>query len=54
MDLSHSMERSKNTLAKLGGKLAKEMQNKTKNFQIGFGSFVDKLTLPYVNTEPNA
>ncbi|CAH1183024.1 unnamed protein product [Ceutorhynchus assimilis] len=54
MDLSFSMLQSKNRLAELGGKLADEMKRKTNDFRIGFGSFVDKRALPYVNTHPNA
>ncbi|KAL1494675.1 hypothetical protein ABEB36_010241 [Hypothenemus hampei] len=49
MDVSHSMSQSKKRLAQLGEKLAKEMQRRTTNFRIGFGSFVDKLTLPFAN-----
>jgi len=45
---------SKDKLAKLGGKLVETMQRKTNDFRIGFGSFVDKLTLPFVNTQPEA
>lgn len=54
MDLSNSMAPSKTNLAKLGVKLADEMMRKTNDFKIGFGSFVDKLTLPYVNSHPGA
>ena len=28
------------------------MSNITENFQLGFGSFVDKKTMPYVSTVP--
>ena len=31
---------------------AKKMSNITENFQLGFGSFVDKKTMPYVSTVP--
>lgn len=54
MDHSNSMLSSKDKLAKLGGKLVETMQRKTNDFRIGFGSFVDKLTLPFVNTQPEA
>ncbi|XP_019772108.2 integrin beta-PS-like [Dendroctonus ponderosae] len=54
MDLSNSMAPSKTNLAKLGAKLADEMMRKTNDFKIGFGSFVDKLTLPYVSSHPGA
>ncbi|RZC33867.1 integrin beta-PS, partial [Asbolus verrucosus] len=52
MDLSASMEDHREKLAKLGDKLARTMINITKNFQLGFGSFVDKVDLPFVSTVP--
>lgn len=50
MDLSKSMEDDKDKLGLLGNKLAKEMQMITKNFRLGFGSFVDKTVMPYIST----
>jgi len=50
MDLSKSMEDDKEKLGLLGNKLAQEMQRITKNFRLGFGSFVDKTVMPYINT----
>ena len=32
--------------------LAETMQNITSNFRLGFGSFVDKVVMPYVSTVP--
>lgn len=52
MDLSNSMEDDKEKLSKLGNLLAESMQNITSNFRLGFGSFVDKVVMPYVNTVP--
>lgn len=52
MDLSKSMEDDKESLSKLGTQLAEEMQNITTNFRLGFGSFVDKIVMPYVSTVP--
>ncbi|XP_045617424.1 integrin beta-PS [Procambarus clarkii] len=52
MDLSKSMEDDKESLSKLGAQLAEEMQKITKNFKLGFGSFVDKVVMPYVSTVP--
>ena len=52
MDLSKSMEDDKEKLAVLGTKLAEEMQKLTKNFRLGFGSFVDKTVMPYISTIP--
>ena len=52
MDLSKSMEDDKDKLGLLGNKLAKEMQMITKNFRLGFGSFVDKSVLPFADTNP--
>ncbi|XP_059086131.1 integrin beta-PS-like isoform X2 [Tigriopus californicus] len=52
MDLSKSMEDDKEKLSKLGDLLAATMQNITSNFKLGFGSFVDKVVMPYVSTVP--
>lgn len=32
---------------------ANEMNNITQNFRLGFGSFVDKVVMPYVSMAPN-
>lgn len=52
MDLSKSMQDDKESLALLGNELATKMRNLTNNFRLGFGSFVDKVVMPYVNTVP--
>lgn len=52
MDLSKSMEDDKAKLAELGNLLSQEMQRITTNFRLGFGSFVDKVVMPYVSTVP--
>lgn len=52
MDLSKSMEDDKEKLEKLGDLLSATMRNITTNFQLGFGSFVDKVLMPYVSTVP--
>ncbi|KAI2800139.1 Integrin beta-1, partial [Blomia tropicalis] len=52
MDLSKSMEDDKAKLAELGNILAGKMKNLTSNFRLGFGSFVDKVVMPYVSTVP--
>ncbi|KAL4222041.1 Integrin beta-1 [Mactra antiquata] len=53
MDLSNSMADDKEKLAALGNKIADSMSNITKNFRLGFGSFVDKVVMPYVSTVPS-
>lgn len=53
MDLSKSMEDDKDKLSILGNLLAETMQNITKDFKLGFGSFVDKVVMPYVSTVPS-
>ncbi|RWS14876.1 integrin beta-PS-like protein [Dinothrombium tinctorium] len=53
MDLSKSMQDDKEKLALLGDLLASEMQRITSNFRLGFGSFVDKVAMPYVNMQPD-
>lgn len=52
MDLSKSMEDDKAKLAELGNLLASKMRTITSNFRLGFGSFVDKVVMPYVSTVP--
>lgn len=52
MDLSKSMEDDKAKLAELGNILAMKMRNLTTNFRLGFGSFVDKIVMPYVSMVP--
>merc|ERR1719410_468034 len=52
MDLSKSMEDDKEKLSALGDLLADAMQRLTSNFRLGFGSFVDKVVMPYVSTVP--
>lgn len=52
MDLSNSMADDKDSLSRLGTQLAEEMDKITRNFKLGFGSFVDKTVMPYVSTVP--
>lgn len=52
MDLSRSMFDDKEKLSLLGDQLAYTMQQVTSNFTLGFGSFVDKVVMPYVSTLP--
>lgn len=52
MDLSKSMTDDKAKLAELGNQLATNMRRITSNFRLGFGSFVDKVAMPYVSTVP--
>lgn len=52
MDLSKSMEDDKEKLSHLGDLLSDTMRNITSNFRLGFGSFVDKVLMPYVSTVP--
>ncbi|XP_055910007.1 integrin beta-PS [Eupeodes corollae] len=53
MDLSKSMEDDKKKLSTLGDRLSATMRNITSNFKLGFGSFVDKVLMPYVSTIPS-
>jgi protocadherin alpha len=50
MDMSNSMADDKERLAAVGDLIAIRMKNITQNFRLGFGSFVDKKTMPYVST----
>jgi integrin beta 1 len=53
MDLSKSMQDDKEKLSALGDHLAQTMKNMTTKFTLGFGSFVDKVVMPYVSTIPD-
>lgn len=48
MDVSISMEDDKKNLVRLGETLAETMRNMTADFQLGYGSFVDKNAVPFV------
>lgn len=52
MDLSKSMADDKEKLAELGHKIEVNMKLITNNFRLGFGSFVDKVLMPFVSTVP--
>lgn len=49
MDLSGSMRPYRDHLSILGVKLAETMKKLTKNFRLGFGSFVDKAIYPFAS-----
>ncbi|KAJ8920767.1 hypothetical protein NQ315_004907 [Exocentrus adspersus] len=50
MDLSNSMEGHRKKLGELGVKLAEALKNLTNDVRLGFGSFIDKVDLPFVST----
>ncbi|NXB62153.1 ITB2 protein, partial [Struthidea cinerea] len=52
MDLSYSMLDDLEKVKKLGGELLRALESTTHSRRIGFGSFVDKTVLPFVNTHP--
>ncbi|NWI14815.1 ITB2 protein, partial [Crypturellus soui] len=52
MDLSYSMLDDLEKVKKLGGELLRALEGTTPFRRIGFGSFVDKTVLPFVNTHP--
>ncbi|TRY74801.1 hypothetical protein TCAL_07115 [Tigriopus californicus] len=49
MDLSNSMSDDRDNIVKLGRDLASSIQEITRDFRIGFGSFVDKEVMPYIS-----
>ncbi|RWS23240.1 Integrin beta-PS-like protein [Leptotrombidium deliense] len=53
LDLSRTMYVHKETLASLGDQLATEMRKITGNFKLGFGSFIDKQVMPFVDITPD-
>nr|CAB38100.1 integrin beta subunit [Suberites domuncula] len=52
MDLSFSMADDLQNLKNLGSRLATEISGISENFQVGFGSFVDKRLPPFVSLDP--
>ena len=51
MDLSFTMLKHRNSVSRMGKKLANKITTTTKDFRIGFGSFVDKESIPFANYE---
>ncbi|XP_065840310.1 integrin beta-1-like [Oscarella lobularis] len=49
MDMSNSMKDDLEKLKTLAGSLADALKIRTKNTRVGFGTFVDKTTTPYVD-----
>lgn len=52
MDLSESMKEYKNKLSYLGDAIYEMEYDITSNLRVGFGSFVDKVIMPFTSTEP--
>lgn len=52
MDLTYSMKDHLNALIKLADKISDSMVDITTRFRLGFGSFVDKVVMPYSNMLP--
>lgn len=48
------MKDDKQKLSDLGQLLVESMSKITSNFRLGFGSFVDKVVMPYVSIVPKA
>ncbi|GCC40660.1 hypothetical protein chiPu_0024686, partial [Chiloscyllium punctatum] len=53
MDFSNSMEDDLDNLKKLGLKLAAVVRNMSNDYTIGFGKFVDKVTVPQTDMRPS-
>ena len=43
----------KDTIVRLSQEIVSAVANITKDFQIGFGSFVDKEVMPFISLAPN-
>uniref|UniRef100_A0A8C1MBM3 Integrin beta n=1 Tax=Cyprinus carpio TaxID=7962 RepID=A0A8C1MBM3_CYPCA len=52
MDLSDSMQSNLENAKNLGTELAKEMKHITKDLRIGFGSFLEKMVMPFILRTP--
>ncbi|XP_067913943.1 integrin beta-4 isoform X2 [Heterodontus francisci] len=53
MDFSNSMKDDLDNLKKLGLKLANVVRNMSSDYTIGFGKFVDKVTVPQTDMRPS-
>lgn len=53
MDLTSSMKATKGNVAKLGQDLAVLLSSLTPQYRLGFGSFIDKVLMPYTDTSPS-
>lgn len=53
MDLTFSMKNDLETLINLGGELGYSLKNISEHFKIAFGSYVDKLRMPFSFTNPD-
>ncbi|XP_026548711.1 integrin beta-7-like, partial [Notechis scutatus] len=53
MDLSYSMKDDLENIKQLGSDLMAALREVTTSVKIGFGAFVDKTVLPYVNMVPS-
>lgn len=51
MDMSYTMKQHQKNVSLVGKKLAEKMKKTTKDFRIGFGTFVDKEAIPFANYE---
>lgn len=49
MDMSYTMLQYKRNVSLIGNILAQKMQKTTRDFRIGFGTFVDKEAIPFAN-----
>ncbi|XP_076837538.1 integrin beta-1-like [Brachyhypopomus gauderio] len=52
MDLSDSMKQDLHNVKNLGTDLARRMEGLTSDIRLGFGSFLEKLAMPFVMTTP--
>lgn len=52
LDLSNSMKDDLESLRTLGQELGDSMSSITRDFRLGFGSFVDKTVMPYISMVP--
>eukprot|EP00061_Rhincodon_typus_P011766 g37029.t1 len=53
MDFSNSMKDDLDNLKRLGLRLADLVRNMSSNYTIGFGKFVDKVTVPQTDMRPS-
>ncbi|XP_014241512.1 integrin beta-PS-like [Cimex lectularius] len=52
MDMSNSMKDDKDKLSAIGNMLVESIKKVTSDFKLGFGTFVDKVVMPYVSIVP--
>lgn len=52
LDSSLTLQNLKKPISQLGRDLSEDIRNLTRDFRLGFGTFIDKVAMPFTNTHP--